>query len=162
MNKYLVIDPCYMCQNDEVWQNVCYAIFDESNESYDYSKGAKVLSEYLGTEVVMESTGYGDWSNHIWGPNVLENEFYADAGMVAVVKLTDRVLEEIHKDYTYIPGAIFETEADLDLKSCVEFNTDNPNWTVVRIRTPEGLIESDDSDEDDDEWDEDEVDDEDY
>lgn len=147
--KYLVIDPCYVCYDDDVWQNVCNAIFDKSNESYDYSKGAKVLSEYLGTEVVMESTGYGDWSNHIWGPNVLENDFYADAGMVAVVKLTDRVLQEIWKNYTYIPGAIFETEADLDLKSCVEFDTSDSNWTVVRISTPEGLIESDSSEDED-------------
>ena len=100
-----------MCQNDEVWQNVCKAIFDESG--YDYNAGAKVLSDYLGTEVVMESTGYGDWNNHIWGKNVVCNDFYADAGLVAVIKLTERVREELEKEYDYIPGAIFETSADL-------------------------------------------------
>lgn len=138
--KVLVTDPCYICDNDDVWRNVCNALF--TGDHTDYSNASKILSDYLGTDVTMHDTGFGDWSNSISGPGVIDPEFYADAGLVCVVALTDRVLEEIRKKYNHIPGAVFEASSfSVD---DVAFDDSNPNWTRVIIMTPEGVIESTD------------------
>ena len=159
MRKYIVTDPCYICDDDKVWNDVCDAMFENEKEP-NYEAGAKILSEYLGQELVMSTTGFGDWSNTLYGKNVVTPSFGADAGLVCVTELTDRVVEILETEYSRIVGATFVSEG-ISLKDDVVFDDSDPNWVIVRINTPEGEIESDsgnsgEDEEGDDYWDEEE------
>ena len=158
MKKYIVTDPCYICDDDKVWNDVCDAMFENEKEP-NYEAGAKLLSEYLGQEVVMSTTGFGDWSNTLYGKNVVTPFFGSDAGLVCVTELTDRVTEILETEYVRIVGATFVSEG-ISLKEDVVFDDSDPNWVVVRINTPEGEVNSDECEdgngEEDDYWDEDE------
>ena len=153
MTKYIVTDPCYIVRNDYIWEQFCKFWFDGK-----YEEAEAVVSAEVGTPVRISETGFGDWTNHIYGPGVIENEFFADAGMVCVCELTDKIVDTMTEEYHRVLGAIFEADEVQD----IEFDTSDRSWTVVKIRTDKGLIESEEPDEDEDEYFEDDYDDEDY
>ena len=136
MKKYIVTDPCYIltdAESEAVWSNFCDLWFDNKTEEAE-----KLISDTVGTKVQIEDTGYGDWANTISGPGVKWSDFYADAGLVCVCELTEKIEKTLMEKYNDITGAVFECE---ELKN-VEFDRSDPNWTVVFIETDQGMIES--------------------
>ena len=145
MAKYIITDPCYIltdAESDAVWSEFCDLWFKKN-----YGDAQELISKTVGTPVKIEDTGYGDWTNHIYGPGVIENEFFADAGMVCVCELTDKIVNTMTEKYHRVLGAIFEA----DEVKYVDFDTSDRNWTVVRVRTDKGLIESEESETEEDE-----------
>lgn len=167
MKKFCVTDPCYILP-DDVWSKCC-KVFDEYKDDEFVSQRfdeavTKALTKFAGSKAYACDTGYGDWSNILSGSKHVINEcFCADAGMVCVCELTDKVhdaLKDHDLDGTNHCVAIFEAE---DLSN-IEFDVSDKNWTVVNIETTDGQclytkgIEYDDDDydsydeEDDDDW----------
>ena len=140
MTKYIVTDPCYIVGNDYIWEQFCKLWFDGK-----FEEAEAVVSAEVKTPVRIAETGYGDWTNHIYGPGVIENEFFADAGMVCVCELTKGIEDHLVEEYNRVLGAIFEAEELRD----VEFDNSDPDWTVVRIGTDKGIIESENPEDED-------------
>ena len=154
---YLVTDPCYLLDldpknKDRIW-NLCINDMYDSDHSgkyddrTDYTGVQKILSEELGIKVLrVSATGYGDWSNSISSTskhiNVLVPEFYADAGMMCVVEINDK-LENFLMDHPI--GAIFESDIPVDIR----VNDSNSCWFVLEITDKDGfhkLVTSEDAD----------------
>lgn len=162
--KYLVTDPCYLLaldskNRDRIWNLCMNDIYDsDQNHTYydrtNYTGVQKILSEELGINVLLVSdTGYGDWSNSISSASdhikIIKNEFYADAGMMCVVEINEK-LENYLKDNSI--GAIFES----DIPVSVYVDDSDSNWYVLKITDENGFCrvsseepEIDDYDEDD-------------
>ena len=105
----------------------------------NYTGVQKILSDGLGIKILRVSdTGFGDWSNTITSNskhiNVLNSEFYADAGMMCVVEINDK-LEKFLKGNDI--GAIFEADCDIS----VEIDDDDRNWYVLKIMDENGWNE---------------------
>lgn len=155
MKKYVVTDPCYILSN-EAWDECCKLLHEGTEADFEAFNTAIAgeLTKLSGANAWVADTGYGDWNNNIWGPGVINNHFFADAGMVCVCMLTPEI--EIKLDLgnqNHSSGvAIFETEG---IES-VDFDTSDSNWTVVKITTKEGVIESEYPEEDEEDYDEDE------
>lgn len=139
MKKFCVTDPCYILPND-VWDK-CYEVFDKyKDDEFVYQRLdeaiTKALTEFVGSKSYACSTGYGDWSNILQGDGkVINRSFCADAGMVCVCELTDKVKKALNVDEVgNFSAAIFEAE---DL-SKVEFDVSDNTWTVVYIETTDG------------------------
>lgn len=141
MKKFIITDPCYICNDDDVWHEYCHHLGNADRSAL----ADEVLSKYLGTKIETCSTGFGDWSNTISGDGVLQENFCADAGLFCVVELTDRVREifESKRDGRKIEGsnlvAVFECN---EIKS-IEWDRTCEYWTVVEICTSEGIVSSD-------------------
>jgi len=84
-----VTDPCYVIDTD-AWDRLC----NEASELEGDKKWTEIfqqlvedyLQEHTGAKWARAGdTGYGDWSNRMSGAAVLDDEFYADAGMWCVV-----------------------------------------------------------------------------
>lgn len=174
MKKYIITDPCYILPDTE-WDKCC-EIFDsvaykKAMEDRDYEKQRELfdievtsaLKKYSGDyKACACSTGFGDWTNSIWGKNVLKHDFFADSGMVCVCELTETIQKHIDKDSNgnneFNGMAVFETDADIT----IDFDTSDRSWTVVNVRdkhTGQTIIASQepyDEYDDDDEGDEDE------
>ena len=139
--KYLITDPCYLLDldsknKDRIW-NLCINDMydsdhhDKYDDRTDYTGVQKILSEELGINVLRVSdTGYGDWSNSISSSSehikIIKNEFYADAGMMCVVEINDK-LENFLKDNSI--GAIFES----DIPVSVHVDDSYSDWFILRI-----------------------------
>lgn len=139
--RYLVTDPCYLLgldskNKDRIW-NICINDMynsdnsDKYEERTDYTGVQKILSEELGVNVLRVSdTGYGDWTNSISSTSdhikIIKNDFYADAGMMCVVEINDK-LENFLKDNNI--GAIFES----DIPVSVHVDDTYSDWYVLRI-----------------------------
>ena len=143
--KYIVTDPCYLMhinQNSTVWEEFCRLWFADKFEDAEAFLKDFLKLDYL----TICDTGYGDWTNRLYtdsGIKIYKQKFYADSGLVCVANYTDEI------NRCNIPGAIFETEQLRD----VEFNDDNPNWTVVEIHTKEGSLHTEyPNNEDDEDW----------
>lgn len=133
--KYLVTDPCYLLhmldseeERDDLWSYVCDADLMQYSEEKNASKR---MSEVLGVNILrISDTGYGDWSNRIRSFSkhikVLSPEFYADAGMMCVVEINEK-LENYLKDHSI--GAIFESDEPI----AVDVDRSNRNWYVLKI-----------------------------
>ena len=107
MKKYVITDPCYIIPSTE-WDKCC-KIFDSAEykaaeESRDYklqrelfdNEITKTLQQFSGDiNAKASSTGYGDWTNEIWGKNVIKSDFFADSGMCCVCELTDTIQKHI-------------------------------------------------------------------
>lgn len=154
--KYIVTDPCYLMhinsnkdENHAVWEKFCNLW-----HSGKFEDAEQLLKDYLKLDyLTICDTGYGDWSNCLYTDSkikIYEQEFCADAGLVCVANCT----EEMFNNYN-VPGAVFETEQLRD----VTFNDDDPNWTVVEIRTKEGSLHTEYPDTDDEDYSEDSEDD---
>lgn len=163
MKKYIITDPCYIIPSTD-WDKCC-KIFDSAEykaaeESRDYklqrelfdNEINKTLQEFSGDiNAKATSTGYGDWTNSIWGKNVLKHDFFADSGMVCVCELTDNIRKVI--DSRFIGMAVFETDKDIE----IEFDWSDSDWTVVRIidkDTGREIVSSQEPYSDDDDYDE--------
>lgn len=175
---YLVTDPCYLLHldpknKDRIWNLCINDMYDSDNsdkyeDRTDYTGVQKILSEELGINVLRVSdTGYGDWANSISSTSehikIIKNKFFADAGMMCVVEINDK-LENFLKDNSI--GAIFES----DIPVSVHVDDSYSDWFILRIAEENDCYElvssegaddsedyyndSDDNDFEDDEYDE--------
>jgi hypothetical protein len=163
MTKYIITDPCYVL-SDEVWDNICSQCEDDdfSNGKFD-TLCTEALNKLAGTtNAVACSTGIGDWTNCIQCSNddkVIEEEFFADSGMVCVVEYNEAI-QNVFKNGIISRGgvALIETEGEV----IIEMDTSHEDWTIVYIEDDEDEFNSmpydDDYDEDEDEDDYDEED----
>ena len=163
MRKYIITDPCYLIPDDD-WSKCCEifdsAAYKKAMENRDYvmqrelfdNETTAALQKYSGDYKAKAcSTGYGDWTNDIWGVNVLKHDFFADSGMVCVCELTDNVRKVIDSGFNGM--AVFETDKDIE----IEFDWSDSDWTVVRIidkNTGREIVSSQEPYSDDDDYDE--------
>ena len=90
------------------------------------------MTELTGFPAFACDTGFGDWSNKIYGSYIVHKEFCADSGMVCVCRLTDEIKTTFAKEYSDIYSrcaAVFEGSDEID----VDFDISEPSWTVVKI-----------------------------
>ena len=144
MKKYILTDPCYLIPDTD-WSKCC-EIFDsvaykKAMENRDYEMQRELfdngitaaLQKYSGDYKAQAcSTGYGDWTNEIWGKNIIKHDFFADSGMVCVCELTDTIKNHIDANSNgkeFNGMAVFETDKDIT----VEFDTSDSDWTVVKV-----------------------------
>lgn len=152
--KYLVTDPCYLLhmldsaeEQDNLWSFVCGKDFMKDSDQKDASKR---MSDVLGVNILrISDTGYGDWSNSITSCSkhikVLSPEFYADAGMMCVVEINEK-LENYLKEHDI--GAIFESDEPI----AVDVDCSDRSWYVLKITDLNGRYDyaaSEESEEDD-------------
>lgn len=137
MKKFIITDPCYLIPDPEAWYCFCDIIQDIS-----MAEAENFLTHYLATPVRIAKTGYGDWSNEISGKNVIEPNFFADAGLVCVLELT-HLVDQMHKskfDYLISDNpcgvAVIEAEGLAD----VRFDISDSRWTVVTIIDTDGNV----------------------
>lgn len=166
MRKYIITDPCYLIPDDD-WGKCC-EIFDsvaykkaEQNRDYEMQRElfdnevTAMLRKYSGDYNAQAcSTGYGDWTNEIWGENVIKSDFFADSGMCCVCELTDIIQNHIKENSNnrneFNGMAVFETDKDIAIK----FDTSDSDWTVILVKdknTDDILITSSEPYSDDDE-----------
>lgn len=148
MKKYVVTDPSYILSNED-WDKCCEIIQyngpDDKNKWIAFNQAiAGKLAQMTGEPAYVEDTGFGDWSNEIYGPGVLNHTFAADAGMVCVCRLTEEIEKKLNIKEHDSCVAVFE--ADELVK--VTFDTDDETWTVINIVTDKGLIVSNSPEED--------------
>lgn len=133
---YTVTDPCYILPQEK-WQECCQ-VFNkglnpkEESDAFDAAV-AKALTEYTGSKSYAATTGYGDWSNILYGNKVVKADFFADAGMVCVCRLTPEIEKHLVEEYgdkkPFSGMAIFTASEDIT----VNMDRTESQWTVVRI-----------------------------
>lgn len=166
IRRYYVTDPCYLMNNDEVWEEFLKYYNDST-----YDKAMEILKNEIHTDFLeVCDTGFGDWQNTIYGDGVINSNFCADSGLVCVARVTKELEDFVKKTYTRPENLIASFDTDTDIE--VKFDTENPNWTVVDIKDEHGNMwrssydsendEDDWYDEDEDYWDDEDEDDEDY
>ena len=100
--KYVVTDPCYILDND-VWSKCCEVFDKYKDDEFMYQRFdeavSKALVEYTGYPAFACGTGFGDWSNQLSGIGVIKPDFFADAGMVCVCRLTSKMLQHWKEEY---------------------------------------------------------------
>lgn len=140
---YIITDPCYILPDDiydecfEKYRRENKSINDPENYKAYCNDIAEALRKYSNTEykVYVSGTGFGDWTNEIIGPNVLQAHFAADAGLVCVCELTDVINEHLERTDLFVPCyGVFATEGE----ASVEFDRTIPDWVVVKITDEEG------------------------
>ena len=148
--KYVVTDPCYILDND-VWSKCCEVFDKYKDDEFMYQRFeeavSKALVEYTGYPAFACGTGFGDWKNKLSGIGVIKSDFFADAGMVCVCRLTPKMLKHWKEKYgtqAFSGMAIFEASKNIS----VEFDVSDKNWTVVNIKDnkTQAIISSMDSD----------------
>ena len=130
MIEYIVTDPCYILP-DNIWDQCCKSL-DDGFEVFNETV-SKALAEFSGCQAWACDTGYGDWNNEIFGCNVKKSDFCADAGMVCICQLSDKIKDYIeqHYDTIFFSGAaVFEMSDTIS----VEFNQNCRDWTVITIK----------------------------
>lgn len=158
MKKYVVTDPCYILTHEQ-WHDCCEYADKTSKEdnvewSYIFRMAVETaLTKFTNSSSWVADTGFGDWTNILYGPNKDGyGEFCADAGMVCVCEVTDKVSAVLEKIPNKKSFAIFEAEGPIS----VDFNTDNSNWTVVNIKDSAGntwiTMEPDDGGDEEEYW----------
>ena len=121
MKTIIVTDPCYIL-DDKTW--------DELGNKYGWDdefvdKLGEKLREISGDDkAVVGTTGFGDWENEIAG-----HSFYADSGLVCVVKETE-ALKDYLKELLPLGGA---ARLEVPEDAFYELNFMNPHWTKVII-----------------------------
>lgn len=166
--QYIITDPCYIL-SDTVWSNICESCNDEDfyNGTFD-NKVTEELNKLANTTTAKASTtGFGDWQNSIHSDNptesnIIQQDFFADAGMVCVVEYNDNIkqaLKDKNNDSLTDDdrGGIAVIEIQDDSNIDIEMDTSNENWTQVKISTPNENFWSDypydDEDDDEDDYD---------
>lgn len=97
--KYVVTDPCYILDN-KTWDECC-KFLDDSPKTFNDAV-SKALTDLTGFPAYVCDTGFGDWSNKIYGSYIIHKEFCADSGMVCVCRLTPEIEKHFTKDYSNI------------------------------------------------------------
>lgn len=126
--KYIITDPCYILP-----ENVWSECFDKAYLEPDFDNDKfikalkKALEDFSGSKAFVNKTGFGDWKNHLWFQGAVIGEFIADSGMVCVCEFTEPVKETMKNILSC--GAIFEAEDDIS----VDFDTNLPDWTIIKI-----------------------------
>ena len=158
--KYVITDPCYILPEED-WRKCCdYADKTSKEDNNDWSEifhtaVEMALTRFTNASSWADSTGFGDWTNALWGPNVNgTGAFFADSGSVCVCEYTDKVAEALG-DLTEKDGAaVFEAEGPIE----VEFDRSDSSWTIVNIEDANGdcwhtdIPYDPDEDEEDEEW----------
>lgn len=132
IKQYIITDPCYILPK-ETW-DACIYKTHASSSPFDHnlfiSLVEKALSKYTGNKAFVNTTGYGDWVNHLWDNNSeCIGQFCADSGLVCVCEYTKEIAEKMKN----IPncGAVFDVKSEVT----VGFDTKNSDWTVINIFT---------------------------
>lgn len=138
---YIITDPCYILPDDIY--NECFDKYERENKSInepEYYEAycndiAEALTKYSGSKAYVSGTGFGDWSNTIFGPGVKQANFAADAGLVCVCELTDVINEHLEKSNLFVLCyGVFDTVGEVSVK----FDTTDSFWTVVKIKDKDG------------------------
>jgi len=126
--KYLIVtDPSYILPED-IWDKCCNEAA-YSSELFDECI-SKALSEFSGAKAWAHSTGFGDWSNSMSGPAIVQDRFCADSGMVCVCQCTEPVGGKLED----LPAHCFAV-IDVDRSEVtVNFNMTVSDWCVVEIK----------------------------
>lgn len=135
--KYVITDPCYILPED-IWDECCKKCEARGQENWSENFDGIVqeaLRDFTQGQAFASSTGYGDWSNTIWGPNVDgTGSFCADSGMVCVCELIGKVADALGNSFDTGCAASFEAEGPIK----VDFDTSESDWTVVNIEDANG------------------------
>ncbi len=133
--KYVVTDPCYILSND-TWDECCKIFDTYSNDEFMYQRFnetvSKALTEFSGFPAYACDTGFGDWTNEIYGCDVTKSDFCADSGMVCVCRLTPEIEKHFRKEYgpSFSGAAVFKMSEHIK----VEFDVSDQHWTIVKIQ----------------------------
>lgn len=134
--KYVITDPCYILP-EETWSACCKKCEEQYGEEgwSEHFDGIveEALKDFTQDKSWANSTLFGDWSNTMYGINVLQDQFCADSGMVAVCSFNDKVQEAL-KDCPKHCYAVIETEDNVS----VEFDESTSDWCVVKITSSNG------------------------
>lgn len=136
--KYVITDPHYILP-DTTWSEcISYADKTSKEDNVDWSEIFNkavdmALTKFTQSHAWVNSTLFGDWDNVMYGPNVIQDEFCADSGMVAVCSFNDKVQEAL-KDCPKHCYAVIETEDNVS----VEFDESVSDWCVVKITSSNG------------------------
>ena len=134
---YCITDPCYIL-GGTIWDECCKKCQElgEENWSENFSKIVQeALKDFTQGQAFVSDTGFGDWSNCLWGPNIDgTGAFFADAGMVCVCEYIGKVAKALGNLTEKDGAAVFEAEGPIE----VEFDTSDSNWTVVNIEDANG------------------------
>lgn len=141
--QYIITDPCYIL-DDVTWDNACKEVFDDKSDQYERfnSRITDELNKLAGTtDAQATDTGFGDWENLIHCSNdnkVLNEDFYADSGMVCVVEYTDTIkkaLADNDNEKLIERGgiAVIQTEGNVT----IEFDHTDKSWTEIYIHDDE-------------------------
>jgi len=131
MTKYVVTDPCYLTDDQELWRAYCDLLFTDIDK--DNAKSTNYLAKKTGFKILgIADTGVGDWSNSIKvvkgdSTCIKERSFGADAGLVCLVEVDDNFKKWNAKNDHY--GAEFE----LDTLTNFDFDT-SKDFTVLRVK----------------------------
>lgn len=139
----VITDPCYFL-TPEQWDE-CFA--STRGMPYVPERRRKIkaasrkiqaairrkLEEVTGAKAWVSDTGYGDWTNCIYGPDVTQAKFLADAGLVCVCDFTDSVKQALSKINHRAYALIEATE-----KIKVRFTGVNDGWCRVFITDENG------------------------
>ena len=140
-----------LCIKGDVWSKCCEVFDKYKDDEFMYQRFdeavSKALVEYTGYPAFACGTGFGDWKNKLSGIGVIKSDFFADAGMVCVCRLTPKMLKLWKEKYgtqAFSGMAIFEASKDIS----VEFDVSDKNWTIVNIKDnkTQAIISSMDSD----------------
>ena len=100
MNKtYIITDPSYILTQDE-WFKCCKILdtnknYSEVQEQFNLKVQMKLKDVSGDNNAWCNDTLIGDWTNSIHGPDIIQSEFAADAGMVCICEYTDEVQRRI-------------------------------------------------------------------
>jgi len=136
--QYVITDPCYILP-EEVWDaclNRCEVYSKDPIWSAMFDHEVEVaLKDFVQGQAFVCTTGFGDWNNTLYGPNVDgTGAFFADAGMVCVCEYIGKVSGALGNLVSKGGAAIFEADGPID----VEFDESDSDWTVVYITDKEG------------------------
>lgn len=137
---YCITDPYYILPEEDRRKCCDYADKTSKEDHEDWSEifhtaVEMALTRFTQGPAWVNSTLFGDWDNVMYGPNVIQDEFCADSGMVAVCSFNDKVQEAL-KDCPKHCYAVIETEDNVS----VEFDESVSDWCVVKITSSNGDI----------------------
>ena len=140
--KYVITDPYYILPEEDRRKCCDYADKTSKEDHEDWSEifhtaVEMALTRFTQGQAWVNSTLFGDWTNRMYGPNVIQDRFCADSGMVSVCEYNDKV-KEATKDLPEYCFAIIE--ADDDIK--VSFDESVSDWCVVEIESSFGNFHS--------------------
>lgn len=145
--EYLITDPSYVLTWQD-WDVACKEL-DGCTDQYDRFNAVVTarLNELAGTkDAVACETGAGDWKNAMTGSHdredVIYPNFFADSGMVCVVKYNEAIKNQFEVVKRY--GHLFERggAALVRTKGKVKITMDRKFITVVKIKDEDGSFSS--------------------
>lgn len=150
--KYVITDPYYILPEEDRRKCCDYADKTSKEDHEDWSEifhtaVEMALTRFTQGQAWVNSTLFGDWDNVMYGPNVIQDRFCADSGMVSVCEYNDKV-KEATKDLPEYCFAIIE--ADDNIK--VSFDESVSDWCVVKIKSSFGNFHSEYPAKEDEDW----------